>query len=412
MPLVRGIARRDLRVDFFRGLALWWIFTDHIPGDVLSHVSLQNYALCDAAEVFVLLAGFGAGKAYASIMDRSGWLRGAAAALQRAWTLYIAHIFLFVVYAAQVSYGAAALDRGNYLDESGLNVMGNEPYVALLRALTLQYQPSLLNILPLYVILLVIYAGVMPLLRWPRLLTALSVSVYLLVRTAHFNLPSWTGGGWFFNPFTWQLLFVIGAVLAYAPPPMPVRAAKLLDWLAVATLLGGLFVIFAVWQHSSLANFLPWRLTRLLLNIDKTNLDPTRLASILALLWLTIRLVPPQAGWLSSRAAAPFMLMGQHSLAVFCFGIFLGFLGRMALETSESIPMEAAVNLTGFIAMAGVSALAAWYKTPHPDLRAVKPLANQNVDETSGVSGGPERGVHRGADRDADRHASTGFGHA
>ncbi len=133
MALVRGSHNRDLRVDFFRGLALWWIYTDHIPGDILSNVSLQNFALCDAAEVFVLLAGFGAGKAYALRMDRSGWLRGSAGALQRAWTLYIAHIFLFVVYAAQVSYSAAALARGNYLEESGLNVLANAPYTALIQ---------------------------------------------------------------------------------------------------------------------------------------------------------------------------------------------------------------------------------------------------------------------------------------
>ena len=213
MALVRGSLSRDLRVDFFRGLALWWIFTDHVPGDILSNVSLQNYALCDAAEVFVLLAGFGAGKAYAGRMDRSGWLRGGAGALQRAWTLYIAHIFLFVVYAAQVSYSALALDRSNYLDESGLNVLANAPYDALVRALTLQYQPSLLNILPLYIVLLVFFAVAMPLLRMPKVLAILSLALYSAARDGHVNLPSWTGGGWFFNPFTWQLLFMIGAIL-------------------------------------------------------------------------------------------------------------------------------------------------------------------------------------------------------
>ena len=53
MTLIRSSRGRDLRVDFFRGLALWWIYTDHVPGDVLSKYSLQNFALCDAAEVFV-----------------------------------------------------------------------------------------------------------------------------------------------------------------------------------------------------------------------------------------------------------------------------------------------------------------------------------------------------------------------
>ena len=111
MALIRSNTARDLRVDFFRGLALWWIYTDHIPGDVLGDYSLRNFAMCDATEVFVLLAGFGAGIAYGSVMDRQGYLYAAADTLRRAWTLYIAHIFLFVVYTAQVAYSAAALDR-------------------------------------------------------------------------------------------------------------------------------------------------------------------------------------------------------------------------------------------------------------------------------------------------------------
>ena len=122
MQLVRRNRERDLRVDFFRGLALWWIYTDHIPGDVLGDYSLRNFAMCDATEVFVLLAGFGGGIAYGSVMNRQGYLYAAADTLRRAWTLYVAHIFLFVVYTAQVAYSAAALDRTFYLEETRLDV--------------------------------------------------------------------------------------------------------------------------------------------------------------------------------------------------------------------------------------------------------------------------------------------------
>ena len=72
MSLIRSNRDRDLRVDFFRGLALWWIYTDHIPGDVLADYSLRNFAMCDATEVFVLLAGFGAGMTWASAVWRWG----------------------------------------------------------------------------------------------------------------------------------------------------------------------------------------------------------------------------------------------------------------------------------------------------------------------------------------------------
>ena len=172
--LIRSSRRRDLRVDFFRGLALWWIYTDHIPGDVLGDYSLRNFAMCDATEVFVLLAGFGAGLAYGSEMDRQGYLYAAADTLRRAWTLYVAHIFLFVVYTAQVAYSATALDRVFYLEETRLDVLADAPYRALLEALLLRFQPNLLNILPLYVALLLMFALALPLLRKPALLFAAS----------------------------------------------------------------------------------------------------------------------------------------------------------------------------------------------------------------------------------------------
>ena len=74
--------------------------------------------------MFVLLAGYGAGLAYGGTLNRQGYLYAAADTLKRAWTLYIAHIFLFVVFTAQVAYSATLLDRAYYLDEARLDVLG------------------------------------------------------------------------------------------------------------------------------------------------------------------------------------------------------------------------------------------------------------------------------------------------
>ena len=121
-------AGRDLRVDAFRGLALWFILIDHIPGNRLGELTLRNIALCDATEAFVLLAGYAAGLAYGATLDRRGWPFAVAALLRRAGTLYIAHIFLFVVFTAQVGYSAAALESSAYLDELHLDAFGEQPY--------------------------------------------------------------------------------------------------------------------------------------------------------------------------------------------------------------------------------------------------------------------------------------------
>jgi hypothetical protein len=361
MDLIRRSAARDLRVDFFRGLALWWIYADHIPGDVLAHYSLRNFAMCDATEVFVLLAGYGAGLAYGATMNRQGYLHAAADVLRRAWTLYIAHIFLFVVFTAQVAYSAEALDRASYLEEMRLDVLGDDPFRGMLEALLLRFQPSLLNILPLYVILLLFFAIGLWLLRWPRVLFAVSFVLYAAVRVTGLNLWAWTGEGWFFDPFAWQFLFMIGAILAYAPPKMP-RLRWPIDVASVVVLVAGLLVIWVVDTRPRVADLMPEFLVHYVITEDKTGLHPFRVASIMSLTWLVVRLVPFDARWLRRRLAAPLVLLGQNSLPVFCSGIFFGFFARLVLEWDETAATQLAANLGGVLGMLGVGALAAWYR--------------------------------------------------
>ncbi len=363
---------RDLRIDFSRGVALWWIFTDHIPADWLGWLSIRNFALCDATEVFVLLAGYAGAIAYGGTMRRQGWLLAAADVVRRAWTLYIAHIFLFVLFAALVGYSATALDRGDYLDEIHLDAMGAAPYRALLEALTLHFQPAYLNILPLYVVLLLLFALALPLLRFPPVLAGLSLALYAAARIFGWNLPSWTGGGWFFNPFTWQLLFMMGAILSYAPGERP-KKNWWLDGLAVLVMVFGLLMQWVIWPHPSVIGFLPAGMVRALMSVDKEGLHPFRLISILALTWLVVRLVPAHAGWLKTRVAEAFVLAGQHSLPVFCAGIFLAFLGRISTEVYHGVLVQVAVNVLGAAALWGVGAIAAWYGNKGRASRAAPP---------------------------------------
>jgi len=381
MQLIRHGGTRDLRVDFFRGLALWWIYTDHIPGDALSHVSLQNFAMCDATEIFVLLAGYGGGLAYGMEMNRQGYLYAAADVMRRAWTLYIAHIFLFVIYTAQVAYSAEALDRAYYLDETKLDVLANAPYEAMLQALLLRFQPSLLNILPLYVMLLLIFAVALSLLRRPVLLLGASFVLYAATRATGLNFQTWIAGEvWYFNPFAWQFLFMIGAVLSYAPPRWP-RVRWPFDALSVAVLTAGLVVIWVIDLHPRILAAMPGLVIRYVITEDKTGLHPFRLLSILALTWLVARTVPRGAAWLESRLAAPLVLMGQNSLPVFCFGIFFGFMARLGLEYDDGWSMQAGVNLCGAAAMVAVAALSAWYRAKGRS-SAVRPAALPVVART------------------------------
>ena len=352
---------RDLRVDFFRGVALWLIFIDHIPGNWIAQFSLRNFALCDSTEVFVLLAGYAAGLAYGRSMDKNGWIFAGADVLRRAWVLYIAHIFLFVVFSAQVSYSATALDRSDYLEEIHIDALADAPYRAMLEALLLHFQPAYLDILPMYIALLVVFAFVIPLLRWRWLLLLLSGGAYAAVRITGYNLSSWTGGGWYFNPIAWQFLFICGSALSYRPIQLP-GPKRLYDVAAVTIVVVGLILLWLVWPAADIDTSMPVWAARILVSVDKQNLHPMRLLSIFAFVWIVVRLVPKGAKWVQSRVAAPFVMCGQHSLAVFCTGIFLSFLGRLAMEEQPNWMVQAAVNVVGAAALVGVGALSAWYR--------------------------------------------------
>ena len=354
-------ANRDLRVDFFRGFALWLIFIDHIPGNWIAQFSLRNFALCDSTEIFVLLAGYAAGIAYGRSMDKNGWVFAGADVFRRAWVLYIAHIFLFVVFSAQVSYSATALDRSDYLEEIHIDALAEAPYRAMLEALLLHFQPAYLDILPMYIALLVVFAFVMPLLRVRWVLLALSASAYTAVRITGYNLPSWTGGGWYFNPLAWQFLFMIGAVLSYRPFQLP-GPKRLYDVVSLVIVVGGVVLLWLVWPAADIDTRMPLWAARILVSVDKQSLHPMRLLSIFALVWFVVRLVPKGAKWVQSRGALPFVLCGQHSLAVFCAGIFLSFLGRLAMEERPNWMVQVAVNVVGAGALFAVGALAAWYR--------------------------------------------------
>ena len=76
---------RDHRIDFFRGLALIFIFWDHIPHNPLAEFTVRNFGFSDAAEIFVFLAGYAAVLAYGKIARRDGFLLASVKILRRAW---------------------------------------------------------------------------------------------------------------------------------------------------------------------------------------------------------------------------------------------------------------------------------------------------------------------------------------
>src|SRR6266851_5429173 len=181
---------RDLRLDLFRGLALLLIFLDHIPSNVVSWVTVRNYGFSDATEIFIFISGYANAYVYGAVIRRRGLIDAAAWILNRAWQIYLAQIFLFVVYIAEIAYLAGS--SSYYTEEANLRIFLQQPDVAMLEALLLKFRPVNLDILPLYVILMLGFPPFLWLLaRNPVAGLAASVALYALARSLDWNLPAY-----------------------------------------------------------------------------------------------------------------------------------------------------------------------------------------------------------------------------
>lgn len=356
-----------MRLDFFRGLGLLFIFLDHIPDNWVSYLTLANVVFCDAAEIFVFISGISAALVFGRLFEREGYVFAAAQALRRTWTLYVAHVFLFVIFTAQVSYAAQRWRNPLFAEEMNISGFLDDPGVAILKALTLQLQPMFMGILPLYIVLLVALAILLPLLR--RAIDVLligSAALWLAVQVFGLNLAAYPDGKWFHNPMAWQFLFLIGAGfglrhhvhgsssrLLRLPPPV-VSAAFLALCIA-----GKQLVTFADNLTVVPRGFvdLIWEMSH------KTDLGPLRLLCFLALAHVAVVMVPEDAGWLRSRWVGPVVRCGQHSLEIFCIGIFLSVAGHALLvEYGYGVAMEAMVSFGGCGVLMLIAGFLGWSK--------------------------------------------------
>jgi len=367
---------RDLRLDLFRGLALWLIYLDHIPSNIVAWVTIRNYGFSDATEIFIFISGFTAAFVYGRAMRDYGFVVSGARVLKRAWQIYVAHIFLFAIYLAQIAYVARSFQNPLYAEEMGVLDFLQQPDVTIFQALLLKFKPVNMDVLPLYIVLMVFFAPVLwLLLRNATFALFLSAGLYAATWQFGWNLPAYPAGGWFFNPFAWQLLFVFGAwcALGGVERLKTLLRSRVTIAIAIAYLIFA-FCITLTWHFPRFAPLVPKWLAEHIYPIDKTNLDVLRFAHFLALATITVYFVPRDWPLLKSDWLRPAILCGQHSLEIFCLGVFLAFAAHFAkVEISGGIPMQIAVSVLGILIMIAVAWLLSWYKTSAERKGAVRP---------------------------------------
>ncbi len=382
---------RDLRLDFFRGIAMFIILFAHTPGNLLTLWIPARWGFSDATEIFVFCSGMASAIAFGNTFARAGWVLGTARVLFRVWQVYWAHVALFfATLALTVFLTDLRITGTNYWGQLNLWMVFVEsekwdnPDI-LLNFMTLRYVPNYFDILPMYMIVLLMMPVVMALARVDlRLVAAFVIGVWLMAQTAlletlglgayHLEFPAepWSDRSWFFNPFGWQLIFFTGFAFMRGwlpkPPVTPLLVAVALAVVVLSVPLSsiGIRVMGFDWARD-------WGRANAGL-VDKSDFALLRYVHFLALAYLFWVLAGDKGNNLLARGegalarvwetlVAVILKVGQQSLAVFVFSMFVAqFLGFVMDIIGRAVPTTLLVNLAGCCLLVAVAYGAGWFK--------------------------------------------------
>jgi hypothetical protein len=254
---------------------------------------------------------------------------------------------------------------------------------AVVGLVTLSYHPPALDILPMYMVILLMVPAVMFLSRIsPWLVALLCGALWGASNAGLLDLPAepWSEREWFFNPFAWQLVFFTGFSIMRGWLRVPCPTLPLVSLAAMIVLA----TIPFAWEQGF--RFAP-RLGEIYDAIDplinKTRFGILRYAHFLAVAYLAMAVVGPHGSRIGGAAADTIRRVGQQSLAVFiggefvaqCLGILLDRMGRGELEILVA-------NVVGAACLIAIAAVARWFKSGPWK----KPPAMRDVRDTTALA--------------------------
>lgn len=355
-PLPSGA--RDPRLDFFRGLSLVMIYLNHVPGTIYEHFTSRNFGHSDAAEGFVFMSGCAAALAYGPKMAEG--LNGPIfrRIWGRSWLLYMVHILTAVWAIAIVSAAALWFGGEALLTKNAFQPLTTEPLAFLVGIATLGHQLGYVNILPMYAVLLLGAPFLIRLgQRAPMGLLAFTIGFWVLTGMTRLDLPNYPfEGGWFFNPFAWQLLFSLGILTGLALRKGH-RFVPVKSWLIWPAALWA--ILCAIWVNSEYLmgtlghvvwQLREWGVPFFLVDFDKTYVSGPRLTHFLALGYLlSLPGIVPRIA--ASAAMKPVRLLGRHGLPIFATGTVLAIFAQAVKEVHPGGFLQDSVLILGGLAI-------------------------------------------------------------
>jgi len=359
----------DFRLSLLLGIAAWFLFLDHVPHNAVSALTMRNFGFSGATDLFVFVGGYIAAILYGQMMLERGYVVAATRIFRRVWQLYAAYVALFVIYINLIGYVARKTAAPEIIYEFNISGILGHTIRTLIYGLLLQAKPLNLDVLQLFIVLMAFFPIVLfGMMRRPNLTMVGSIALYLTAREFDWNLSSFPEGRWYFNPFSWQLLFVLGTWFALMGRRQmrAIRSLQEISTLRIAALVYLLFalVITMAGKFPQLGgDLIPASVLDLFLPNDKENLAPYRVLHFLAMAFLFTLAVPRTWRGFQWPILQPVVKCGEEWLAVFCAGVFLSFAGHFVLITGpNSLAMHILVSIAGCSIMAAVAYYVSWSK--------------------------------------------------
>jgi hypothetical protein len=349
--------RQANAVDFWRGFALVSIFINHVPGIYFERFTHRNLSISDSAELFVFLAGWSLGL----LVGSGNSPKSSAAPLAfrlggRSVQIYAAHILISGLALALLAGAAHLAENPLLLDWHNAAAFFQDPARTQMGIVLLTHQLGYFDILPLYVVLMLAAPAFVIIDRFAKpLLVPLSLALYFASLTIPFTAPTWpVEGQWFFNPFTWQAIFVLGFALSRDEGLGHFARCNIrwMRYVAAPIVLATAILVIFNWFPD------PTKLPepKLLFLNGKSFLTPIRLIQFLALAAVFSAAYPAIARFLP-WLTEPLSLLGRNSLNVFCVGSLLSLAGQIIRSFySGSILADTIVVVAGI----GLLWLTAW----------------------------------------------------
>jgi hypothetical protein len=330
---------RRLEIDAVRGLMLVWMVLTHLPTFLPTYTN-QPFGFVSASEGFIFLSALFTGRIYFRVAECNGYCAMRRKLLLRTLRLYGYHALL-LTFAFLVAVPIAA--RGNHPQLHNLLdfYFAVGPRQAITEAFLLIYRPPLLDILPMYILFLLLTPLALTISRrvsWSSILAA-SATIWFLAhlgvreaehdfvnRVLHVHIPINEMGS--FDLWAWQFLWILGLWFGvrWAQGNLPVerwaRRVAIPAAIVVAVLLP---LRYAVGRGIELGAFEPM--------FDKWHFGVVRLINFAAVAALLIRF----QSILKPLAVRALVLLGQASFQVFCVHVLFTLAGLTLLGNAAML---------------------------------------------------------------------------